>query len=140
MEFIINPLKGVGDLRFGMTSDEVKSLLGNDFHSFKRTPAMAYPCDCFENIGLFAYYKANGTLEALEFAEPADPIIYGVHLIGVNAQNLRGMFERENSVLEIDSSGFVSYSCGVGVYAPGWDENNEQVVEGVIVFEEGYFQ
>jgi hypothetical protein len=140
MKFVIDPLNGVGPLRFGMTPAEVRELVGGKVESFKKTPDMSFPCDYFADAGVFAYYKAQGTLEAVEFAEPSDPVLCGEHLFGVSAQSLKGMFEELGPALETDSSGIISHSGGVGIYAPGWDDDSEQVVESVIVFEKGYYQ
>ena len=139
MDFEIKPLQGVDSLRFGMQVEEVRRVLGRNFKSFKKTSDSAFPCDYFAGIEVFAYYKLPGVLEALEFAEPANPIFNGKRLIGVVAGDVKKILEAVDQSLEIDSAGIISHQLGIGVYAPGWDEDITQEVESVIVFEEGYY-
>ncbi|WP_423681470.1 hypothetical protein [Undibacterium sp. WLHG33] len=139
MDFVIKPLQGVDTLHFGMQVEEVRRVLGENFKSFKRTPNSAFPCDYFADIQVFAYYKFPGVLEALEFAEPANPLFGGKRLIGVSADEVKKILEAVDQSLEVDSAGMIAHQLGVGVYAPGWDEDTAQKVESVIVFEEGYY-
>jgi hypothetical protein len=139
MNFAIAPLCGAGPLKFGMTPNEVRGILGTNFQSFRKTPEAGFPCDYFSMEGVFAYYKVPGVLEAVEFADPSDPTLRGEHLVGANALGVKGMLEAINASLEIDSSGFVSHATGVGIYAPGWNDDGEQIVESVIAFEKGYY-
>ena len=139
MDYEIKPFQGVDSLRFGMKIEDVRRVLGGNFKSFKKTPNSALPCDYFVGIEVFAYYKLPGVLDALEFAEPANPIFDGKHFIGVVAGDVKKILEAVDQSLEIDSAGIISHQLGIGVYAPGWDEDAAQEVESVIVFEEGYY-
>lgn len=55
MRFLIIPFVGAGQIKFGMTPEQVRLLLGEVFDSFKRTEESVFPCDYFENLGVFAY-------------------------------------------------------------------------------------
>ena len=73
MSFLIESFKGAGAIEFGMTPNQVRGCLGGGFKSFKRTPAAAIPCDYYDSLGIFVYYKLPGEVEAIEFASPACP-------------------------------------------------------------------
>lgn len=53
MIFTINPKIGVNSLKFGISPKQVHELLGENYTSFKRTPTAKYPCDYYQDIGLF---------------------------------------------------------------------------------------
>jgi hypothetical protein len=139
MDFEIRPLQGVNSIRFGMPVEEVRREVGGNFKSFNKTPSSTFPCDYFLDFEVFGYYKRPGILEALEFAEPANPLLQGRRLMGITASDAKKILGSFDQSLEIDSDGIISHTLGVGVYAPGWDEDPDQVVESVIVFEEGYY-
>jgi hypothetical protein len=139
MDFEIKPLQGAGILRFGMDVVEVRSLLGGQWKSFKKTPNASYPCDHFLDANVFAYYKESGILEALEFYDGASPLLNGTSLIGLKATDARNILEGFDKLLEFDSDSITSHSLGVGVYAPGWEDEEGGIVESVIIFEEGYY-
>jgi len=139
MKFEIKPKIGVDLARFGMDTNSVRHAFGGQFESFLRTPASTVPCDYFGHIGVFAYYKLPGVLEALEFAPPAELSFTGTNLLGARASDVKQLLEQFDQNLELDSSGIISHQLGIGVYAPGWDEDEAQVVESAILFEEGYY-
>lgn len=139
MDFEIKPLQGAGPLRFGMSVAEVRDQLGENFKSFKKTPSSAFPCDHFPDLQIFAYYKIPGVLEALEFYDTANPLLNDQQLIGVAAGVAKKILERFDQALEFDSDDIISHSLGIGIYAPGWDTEITEIVEGIIVFEEGYY-
>ena len=139
MDIDIKPLVGVGPLRFGMSVDEVRAMLGVHYVSFKKTPLSEFPCDHFEDSSTFAYYDKNGKLEALEFYEGANPVLNGYSFMGGLASEAKLRLDESGGTLEIDSDSITSLSLGVGVYAPDWEQDASQTVEGVIVFKEGYY-
>jgi len=116
---------GAGKIKFGMTPDQVRLLLGEVFDSFKRTEEYVFPCDYFENLGVFAYYNASGVLEAIEFTEPAVPLIT--------------YLSDKDKDLEVESDSLTSHVLGIGAYAPDADDNTSLPAESIIVFENGYY-
>lgn len=138
IDFEIVPLKGVGVLTFGLPSNVVRRLLNCSYTTFKRTPEMEVPCDFFEDLGLFAYYKKTGELEALEFSGPISPTYIGESFLGRDVAKLTQTFQKLDPDLEVDSYGFVSHRFGLGVFTSG-NVIEQSVVEGLIVFEEDYY-
>lgn len=59
----------------------------------------------------------------------------GKDLLGLPFENVKDMFSQLDEKLEIDANGFTSYKFGVGIYVP----YHEAKVEGVIVFEKGFY-
>lgn len=136
MEFAVTPFVQAGPLRFGMTRAEVRSALPGDFHSFRRTPR-AEECDHFEALGLFAYYDADGGLEAVEFTRPAMPTLDGARLldltVGDASRSLQAITDPE------DDACLLASDHGIGFWVPDQDDGPRSRAESVIVHRAGYY-
>ena len=123
----------------GMSLQEVRDILGDKVSIFKRTSQCEMPSDHYEDLGIFVYYKKPGICDAIELCEPASPIFRGELLLGRPFSELREWFEKIDENVVIDGAGLLSYRFGVGLYAPGALKSPDDPVEGVIVFEKGYY-
>ncbi|MBE1162757.1 ABC transporter ATP-binding protein [Dyella acidiphila] len=139
MNYEISPLEGVRGIRFGMNFQAVRSLVGIDFKSFKRTASAVFPCDHFSEAGVFAYYDANGALEALELAEPAAPTFDGVNLLGLSFESVLALLESKDASVSKEADGAISLALGVSVYAPQALKDPTANCESVVVFKRGYY-
>ncbi|MCG9703106.1 ABC transporter ATP-binding protein [Vibrio natriegens] len=139
MSYLINLMKGVGSISFGMTPSHVRNILGDNYVSFKRTPASSYPCDHFESLGVFVYYTELGVVEAIELSKPAQAILDDEDLLHIPFSKLKNILESKDSQLEIEPDSLTSYTQGIGAYAPDSDEFPERPVESIIIFEENYY-
>lgn len=139
MDFPIRPYKGVGPIDFGMTPDEVRRALKAKVRSFLKTPKSVMPTDAFEKLGIYVYYKRPGHYEAVEFAGPASPTLEGKQLLGRPYTQVLNDLKELDSNLKFDDAGFRSEKFGVGIYAPYANDEPDEPVEGVIVFERGYY-
>jgi len=139
MEYDIKPYIGVGSVEFGMTDSQVRSVVGGEFRQFKKTPISETLTDAFSDKGIHVYYKKPGICEAIEFGSPAEPTFMGQRLIGIPFNEVVKMFEIYDNSIEIDETGFTSYKYGIGVFVPTLKESMNESVQGVIVFEKGYY-
>lgn len=139
MIFSIDLLKGAENIFFGMTPNEVRAELGGKYKSFKKTYHSKYPCDYFEELGVFVYYKLPGLVEAIEFSEPAKPILEEKNLLCLPFEQLKSILLSKDTELEIEPDSLTSYSLGVGVYAPDANRLPNSFPESIIVFERGYY-
>ena len=139
MDFEIKPLKGVGAIEFGMTPLEVRNRLGGEFKSFKRSSMAAFPCDYFQSVGIFAYYRASGELEALEFASPAQPVLEGANLLSMSFSAAKAFLSSRDSALENKGDSAIAHAVGVSVYASTAKKNPMTPCESVLVFAPGYY-
>ena len=131
--------KGIGKLRFGMAAEEVRNKLKSGYKSFKKTPLSELPTDAFERLGIHVYYKKPGVCEAVELFGPADPRLGETELLGRDFSSIVSEIEKRDADLDFDETGFISYKLGIGVYAPGCADDPSTKIEGVIVFEKGYY-
>lgn len=137
MEFKINPYVGAEPILLGMTSEQIESIIGVKARKFKKSPYSETLTDAFECFHV--YYKSNGQCEAVEFFEPANLVFNGVYLIGKPYSEVESLFKSIDNATETDGSGLTSYQFGVGVYAPFAGKEPNEPVEGVIIFEKGYY-
>jgi len=135
----IKPFKGIGNIKFGATPTEVRKILGEEFKSFKRSPTAAFPCDYFPHVGVFAYYTAAGTLEAIEFASPAVPLLDGVNLLSIGLDAAKSLLRGKGGELEEDAGTLIAKSIGISLYAPNIKENPNTPCESILVFADGYY-
>ncbi|WEN13451.1 hypothetical protein PY254_09205 [Rhodanobacter sp. AS-Z3] len=139
MKYEVNPLEGVGLLLFGMDVLQVRVRMDAAFHSFKRTPDAAFPCDHFSDAGVFANYDKSGRLEAVEMASPAAPMFERCNLLGLGFDQIVTLLKCRDSAIELDPDGATSSALGISLYAPYAAGNPEMPPESVLVFAAGYY-
>ncbi|MGO4888003.1 hypothetical protein ACJ2A9_09615 [Anaerobacillus sp. MEB173] len=132
MKFEIKPYVGVGMIKFGMTDNKIQEILQIEPEKFKKSPLSDVLTDAYPFCHV--YYKENGNCEAIEFFEPADVTFQGNTLIGIPYEKVNRLFKELDSLLEEDETGIISFKYGVSIYS-----SDLQSVEGVLVFEEGYY-
>lgn len=138
-QLAIAPLRGVGNVQFGMAQKEVRDTVGGKFQSFKRTPQASFPCDYFEELGTFFYYDSAGRLDAVEFARPARPVVAGVELLGLSFSKARAHLRALDNQVEEEIDGAIAYQLGVSIHAPLAKTNPAAPVESLIAFRAGYY-
>jgi hypothetical protein len=139
MDFQIYPFEVVNDIKFGMTAAQVRALMPARSEPFHRGAAVGHPSDHFQDLGAFAYYDDDGRLEALEFAEPARPIVRRVNLLDLPYADARAELAELGGQLQDDDSGVIARNIGLGLYAPDAVEDPEERAEAVIAFVKGYY-
>jgi hypothetical protein len=122
-----------------MRPSQVRQVIGRPYKSFKRTPQSAHPCDFFQDEGIFVYYEADGKAEAVEFAQPAEPIFEGTNLLSIPFSELAALIQLRDRATEVETTELTSKAIGIGAYAPEAEESPEKPAESVIVFKKGYY-
>lgn len=139
MIFTIDPKIGANFLEFGISSGRVHDLLKEGYTSFKRTPAAKFPCDYYQDVGLFIYYDKLHLMEAIEFTYPAKVKLFEHKLFELSYDEIKTILLNYDKNLEIELDGLTSYQLGVGVYAPSAMRNKNSKVESIIIFNEYYY-
>jgi hypothetical protein len=140
MTFDIRPYEGAGKLYFGMTSVEVRKVLGEPSNTFFKTSSDTLETERYEHDNLFIYYKEPSNIEAIEFYSPSQVIFDGIKLFELSYEALKTLLLKLDSELEIEVDGLTSYKLGIGAYAPNADEDGSLAVESIIIFEKGYYE
>ena len=71
MDMRILPYRGLGQLRFGMARDEIRSILGEEVRSFFKGPFAKTATDAFRTLGIHVYYEeGKGSAIRAVFLKP----------------------------------------------------------------------
>ena len=139
LDWIVRPYQGLAGVAFGMTPDEVRRVLGGSFQQFKKTPQTSMLTDDFYELGMRVYYKSPGHCEAVEVYKPGTPVIEGIAPLGRRFDQMIDEFKVLDSSVVVEDSGLTSFLFGISLYAPFALECPEDPVEGILVFENGYY-
>jgi hypothetical protein len=138
MDFIIHPLKGINDIEFGMKKEEVRQLIGVSPVEFRRHDE-AHLSDHFENEGAFAYYDADGHLEAMEFSPPSRALLGVVNVLDLPFGQAASLLNRIDSKLVTDKDMVTSKRYCLSLWSSAGFEEKDEPVEALLVGREGYY-
>ena len=138
-DYEIRPNEGVGPIRFGMTVDEVRRVLGAPDAVFRKSRSASFTTDDFNRLGFHVYYSSGGVCNAVEFFPPGNPVLGGHAFLGKPFSSVRDALLMLDPQATSDHAGTKSLSIGVGVYAPHALKSPEHPVEGVIVFAKDHY-
>lgn len=139
MSYEIKPHLGVGKITFNMTRAEVRRILDADVKPSKKSSGET-PSDFFEELGIFVDYRTPDTCTAVEFAGPASPTFKGRKLLKEPYRTTSDWIKQLDPDVVLEDAGLKSYKFGFGLYAPSANKNPEFPIEGVIVFDKGYYK
>lgn len=141
MKFDIQPYVGVGYIKFGMTPDEIKNVMGEKLSSFKRSKEDFFETEEFNFMGrdFFITYDKEKKLDSIEFSLPSEVYLFGNNLYGKKFSEIRHLLESIDSGIDDDGYSITSYKFGIGVYCPEADEGDDVFPESLIVFKKGYY-
>ena len=129
------PYKGVGNIRLGALRSELRILYPN-FKEFRKSSFDENTTDAYSDFHI--YYDKHNYCEAIELFGSAKISFMKERLLGVTFAKIKDFFFGIDRDIEISDSGLTSYKFGIGIYVPSIkDESN--LVEGVILFREGYY-
>lgn len=132
MKFEIIPYDGAGMIKLGMNDKQVHKVLQLEPQKFKKSLMSSVFSDAYPFCHL--YYKENGECEAIEFFGTVEVSFQGRSLLETPYEELRRLFGGLDSSVEEDETGLISFKYGISIYS-----SDLQSVEGVLVFEERYY-
>lgn len=139
MTYEIRTYEGVGPISFGMSAPEVREAVGAPHIPIDKGGGPV-PTDVFTSLGILVYYKPPAVCEAVEFAGPESPTFRGQQLLRRPYSEVEEWLKTLDAELETDTAGLTSYKLGLGLYAPSALKEPDEPVEGVFVFEQGYYE
>jgi hypothetical protein len=111
----------------------VRSYLGSEFTSFKKTPFSESETDAFDGLGLHLYYDANDKLEFIEAFSPCQIVFQGVELIGESTLSVVDQLSAQGLSARLDESTYFYDDHGIVIMDDGG------LIEGVSLFARGYY-
>jgi hypothetical protein len=130
-----------------MTIDEVRAAVGSVVHPFRKGSKDKWDTDAFDDLGLHVHYKDPGVCEAVVLWGATMPTWNGHPLLGRPFQEVHDLLKAADPSLRVDTDGLTSLVLGIGIYVESLvtdrvteTQDWEQDTEGVIVFEQGYYE
>lgn len=137
--YALAPEEVLGALRIGMMRAEIQAMLGPPSSTFRRSESSPSETDCYDATGAYVIYGPNGRCEAIEVAAPANVDLNGLLLVGSPFSDALMKLRSLAPDVEVDDTGAIAFSLGIGVYAPSALSDPAGPVESAIVFRDGYF-
>jgi hypothetical protein len=134
MELALETGMALSGLPLGSPRSKVTGFFGREPRPFKRTET-CNESDYWPDLGVFAYYDDAANLEALEFAEPANPAVLGHVLTDISLQEAQQLLRRLDRDVEIEADGAISKKLGIGIWS---EAGMDGPVQAVIRFRDGY--
>ena len=129
-EIIVEPLKKVGDIYFGMSRSQVREIMG-EYKEFKKSRFSKNTADDFNECHI--YYDSNNLCQAIE--------LYGEYTIKIkedliipnNFTDICRVLKTLDKNVEIENDTCTSIKYSIGIYAP--DGKVESILFGI----DGYY-
>src|SRR5437870_8144283 len=90
--FVVEPLKGVGPIRFGMHKDEVSRAFTYVYTSFFKVPESTVRSDDCEVVGLTMHYDDTSRVEYIEIYKARYATVslelFGLDITGISVRGL----------------------------------------------------
>jgi hypothetical protein len=120
--FIIEPLKGVGPIRFGMHKDEVSRVFPYPYTSFFHTPDSKVRADHCEAVGLYIYYDDASRVNAVQIRKPRGTLVtlelFGNEISGISVGEFAEFLRKHGVRGEKSPSGVRGESISSGYEFP----------------------
>lgn len=139
MNYDIKSHAGVGPIRFGMKSSEIRKVMHEEPEPVDKS-SNGIPADYFRQLGIFVFYKQPGICEAVEFFGPASPTFDGQYILGQPYVEMERWIKYIDPDVILNDAGLITKKIGFGLYAPSARKKPELPVKSVIVFEPGYYE
>lgn len=140
MKFDIIPYKFVGNIKFNMSREEVRKILGEPSSTFKRNEFSESQSDSYDDYCFFVEYDKNDKCNAFEGWEGSKIMYQGKVLMEHSYEELYEDFINIDEHLEVDEEGFTSYKCGISIWAPDKEEEPNKPCESILIFRKDYFE
>ncbi len=118
--FVIEPLKGVGPIRFGMHKDEVSHAFTYVYTSFFKTRESKVRADHCTVVGLIIHYDAESRVNYIEVVKPVHGTVtlelFGEDITGISLHGLVKLLKSRSIAVEMDYSGCDCPTLGLNTY------------------------
>ena len=128
-KLLVEPLKKVGEIEFGMTRDEVRNVWG-DADAFMKTPDDDSLTDDFGFCHV--YYDAEDKCEAVEIWD-AEVYIEDTKIYPIDMDSAEDVLNEFFDDIEADDEGIISYDYSIAITA------SDEEMEGILIGKENYY-
>jgi hypothetical protein len=137
MDYTIYPFEGVGPIKLGMTPQQVRAVLGEPDHSFKRFED-DFPTDAYNDAAVHILYEHPGICNEISlYLEPYNPTLgcnptfQGHELQGKTFAEVKQVFQKFGTPVQHFDSGCTFLKYGVYLYSSFYSYHQGNVDEPV---------
>jgi hypothetical protein len=123
----------LGEIRFGLSREEVRSKLSVAFQSFKKTPLSKNETDAFNSLGLHIYYDDEGTVDFIEVFEPCQVCYADVLLLNQPTNEVLERLKSSGLASSYEDGSYFYYDHGFALI------DEEGIVSGASFFCKDYY-
>lgn len=127
-KIVVEPLKGIDGILFGIDRGEVRKYFGNNFEEFKKSKFSKNTTDDYGYCHIF--YDEDNKFEAIEFFDEVTIIIDDIIVF----PNRIEVIKKVSDDFEKDEESYISKEKSIGIYAP----NNR--MESILLGIKGYYR
>lgn len=127
-KIVVEPLKGINGILFGIDRGEVRKYFGNNFEEFKKSKFSKNTTDDYGYCHIF--YDEDNKFEAIEFFDEVTIIIDDIIVF----PNRIEVIKKVSDDFEKDEESYISKEKSIGIYAP----NNR--MESILLGIKGYYR
>jgi len=131
---VIFPYKGTEEINIGMSLEEVRSLLGNDFENKPKVQDNITEIVSFNNGILLSFN--NKILEYIGFLKNVEAYFNGINMLSLTLAQIRQLFVNDVNIIEDDSS-IIFEDTGLSFYFSDKEENNTP--DEMSIFKKNYY-
>lgn len=141
MPFVLQPLKGVNDIEFGMTAEMVDARMeGRLTIGNIRNRSPDHPTYCYDDVPVFFYFDEDGHLDSIEFCRGSDIDLFGINPFNLTVRQALDFMTSLDPDAVIDRDGAFSHKYSLAIWCPHLgDEEDEEPVETVLIAKPGYY-
>lgn len=126
MVHIINPFIGSDDIKLGISTEEIQSIMGVEPKRVLKTEYDLGPIDHYDEI--IVYYDDSKTCYMIDFTEPGEVLFNGTSIIGKPMKEIEAIFKDLDDDLRYDIiNGFVSLKYDMAIYSETMDSHVESI-------------
>ena len=125
---IVEPVKGIDEISFGISREEVRKYFGNNFEEFKKSKFSKNTTDDYGYCHIF--YDKDNKFEAIEFFDEVTIIIDDIIVF----PNRIEVIKKVSDDFEKDEESYISKEKSIGIYAPN------DIMESILLGMKGYYR
>lgn len=125
---IVEPLKGIDGISFGISREEVRKYFGNNFEEFKKSKFSKNTTDDYGYCHIF--YDEDNKFEAIEFFDEVTIIIDDIIVF----PNRIEVIKKVSDDFEKDEESYISKEKSIGIYAPN------DIMESILLGIKRYYE
>jgi len=134
MKYMVTPLVGMSDLKFGMALADVRARMSGEFRTFDERVHrdgvdLKGVLDAYDGQGICFLYSPEHELEGISLFSPTHPILEGVDMLTLRMSEAIAMLRKVDPTLVVDGDNATSGRFSLGVNgSPDADDDEDALV------------